>query len=52
MARYEIGEKVQVWWRGDYTWGRIISIEHSRCYKVRLTDGEICFRLESDLEKA
>ena len=48
---YQVGEEVMVWWKGDYAFGRVIEIPHAHCYRVRLADGEVVYRLESDLEK-
>lgn len=48
---YKIDDKVVTLWRGKYTKGRIIEVVHGHCYRVRLTSGEVAYRLESDLEK-
>lgn len=50
---YKKDDKVMVWWMGDCAYGRIIEVCKGHCYKVRLADGEICFRSEDDIiEKA
>lgn len=48
---YNVDDKVVTLWRGEYTKGRIIEVVRGRCYRVRLTSGEVAYRLESDLEK-
>ena len=48
---YNVGDKVVTLWQGEFTTGRIIEVVHGHCYRVRLTSGEVAYRLESDLEK-
>lgn len=51
-AKYSAGQRVLVWWRSEFCFGRVIEVIHGNCYRVRLTDGEVCYRLESDLDPA
>mgnify|MGYP007101830289 CR=1 FL=1 len=49
---FNVGDKVKTWWQGRMETGVVIEVVHRNCYRVRLSTTEICYRLESDLEKA
>ena len=49
MMRYTKGDKVLVWWRGEYARGEVIEVMGTCLYRIRLSSGETVCRIPADV---
>ncbi len=51
MMKYAKGDKVLVWWRGEYMLGEVIEVMGTCLYRIRLTNGETVCRVPADVKE-